>query len=260
MTWPRTARSSGPRSPGTPSPAATGSRPAATTATRWRSRSASRPWARRSTRTTATRRTSGPGFGVTVHPGALTQPYRWRTPKVVFVNSMSDLFHAKVPLDFIRDVFDVIRETPQHTYQVLTKRAHRMARIADKLDWPDNLWMGVSVESFDVVDRIDHLRATSLLRRGSCRASRYSTALPGAEPRRHRLGHRRRRVRARARDRWTPRGWRTSATSASRPAWRSSSSSGAAGRRRRTAASSTGGPGTTCRSWLQRWASPRPCG
>lgn len=105
-------------------------------------------------------RTSGPGFGVTIHPTALSQPHRWRTPKVVFVNSMSDLFHAKVPLGFIRDIFDVIRETPQHTYQVLTKRAHRMARVADQLDWPDNLWMGVSVESFDAVDRIDHLRAT----------------------------------------------------------------------------------------------------
>jgi protein gp37 len=72
---------------------------------------------------------------------------------------MSDLFHAKVPVDFIRDVFDVIRDTPQHTYQVLTKRAHRMARIADQLDWPENLWMGVSVESFDAVDRIEDLRA-----------------------------------------------------------------------------------------------------
>lgn len=105
-------------------------------------------------------RTSGPGFDVTTHPAALLQPYGWRAPKVVFVNSMSDLFHARVPLGFIRDVFDVIRETPQHTYQALTKRAHRMARVADKLDWPDNLWMGVSVESNDVVDRIDHLRAT----------------------------------------------------------------------------------------------------
>ena len=104
-------------------------------------------------------RTSGAGFGVTIHPRALQQPLRWRAPKVVFVNSMSDLFHAKVPLDFIADVFDVIRSTPQHTYQVLTKRAHRLARVADKLDWPDNLWMGVSVESADVVDRIDHLRS-----------------------------------------------------------------------------------------------------
>ena len=105
-------------------------------------------------------RTSGPGFGVTVHPSALQQPYRWRSPKVVFVNSMSDLFHARVPVGFIRDVFDVIRSTPQHTYQALTKRAHRMARMGDRLDWPPNLWMGVSVESHDVIDRIDHLRAT----------------------------------------------------------------------------------------------------
>lgn len=105
-------------------------------------------------------RTSGPGFGVTIHPASLQQPYRWKAPRVVFVNSMSDLFHAKVPIGFVRDIFDVIRDTPQHTYQVLTKRARRMARFGDKLDWPDNLWMGVSVESFDAVDRIDHLRAT----------------------------------------------------------------------------------------------------
>lgn len=105
-------------------------------------------------------RTSGPGFGVTTHPASLSQPHHWKSPKVVFVNSMSDLFHAKVPIGFVRDIFDVIRETPQHTYQVLTKRAHRMARFADTLDWPDNLWMGVSVESLDAIDRIDHLRAT----------------------------------------------------------------------------------------------------
>jgi protein gp37 len=105
-------------------------------------------------------RTSGPGFGVTVHPAALEQPRKWRSPKVVFVNSMSDLFHAKVPISFVRDVFDVMAETPQHTYQVLTKRASRLAKLADKLTWPDNVWMGVSVESFDAVDRIDHLRAT----------------------------------------------------------------------------------------------------
>lgn len=103
-------------------------------------------------------RTSGPGFGVTVHSDSLRQPYTWRTPRTVFVNSMSDLFHAKVPIGFIRDVFDVIRNTPQHTYQVLTKRAHRVARLADRLDWPGNLWMGVSVESNDAVDRIDDLR------------------------------------------------------------------------------------------------------
>ena len=105
-------------------------------------------------------RTSGPGFAVTVHPKSLAEPYRWSGSKVVFVNSMSDLFHARVPLDFIRQVFDVIRDTPQHTYQVLTKRAHRLERIAGQLDWPDNLWMGVSVENVAAVDRIDHLRRT----------------------------------------------------------------------------------------------------
>lgn len=102
--------------------------------------------------------TSGPGFGVTIHPPALKQPYTWKSPKVVFVNSMSDLFHAKVPLSFVQDIFDVIADTPQHTYQALTKRSHRMARVAGRLQWPSNLWMGVSVEDETAVDRIDHLR------------------------------------------------------------------------------------------------------
>ncbi|WP_063046009.1 DUF5131 family protein [Nocardia pseudovaccinii] len=104
-------------------------------------------------------RTSGPGFGVTIHPAALDIPLRWRSPRVVFVNSMSDLFHAKVPIGFIRDVFDVMRETPQHTYQVLTKRSLRLKRLAEQLEWPGNLWMGVSVESADYLDRVDHLRS-----------------------------------------------------------------------------------------------------
>ncbi|MCP2298529.1 protein gp37 [Nocardia amikacinitolerans] len=102
--------------------------------------------------------TSGPGFGVTTHPAALDQPRRWRAPRVVFVNSMSDLFHARVPIGFIRDVFDVMADTPHHTYQVLTKRSLRLARIADKLTWSDNVWMGVSVENSAVVNRVDHLR------------------------------------------------------------------------------------------------------
>lgn len=103
-------------------------------------------------------RTSGPGFGVTIHPQALDEPHRWRQPRVVFVNSMSDLFHARVPVKFIRDVFDVCRDTPQHTYQVLTKRSLRLRRVAEKLDWPPNLWMGVSVENGDALSRVDHLR------------------------------------------------------------------------------------------------------
>jgi protein gp37 len=105
-------------------------------------------------------RTSGPGFGVTIHQDALVLPYRWRQPRVVFVNSMSDLFHARVPFDFVRDVFDVMRDTPQHTYQVLTKRSTRLRRVADRLDWPGNVWMGVSVENTDHLVRIDDLRAT----------------------------------------------------------------------------------------------------
>ncbi|TXL84613.1 phage Gp37/Gp68 family protein [Streptomyces sp. IB2014 016-6] len=103
-------------------------------------------------------RTSGPGFGLTVHPSALDVPRQWKAPRMVFVNSMSDLFHAKVPIGFVRDVFQVIAETPQHTYQLLTKRALRLRRVADDLEWPANLWMGVSVESEAHVNRIDDLR------------------------------------------------------------------------------------------------------
>ncbi|MFI0469158.1 DUF5131 family protein [Saccharopolyspora sp. 5N102] len=103
-------------------------------------------------------RTSGPGFGVTLHENALAQPYHWRSPRVVFVNSMSDLFHAKVPVDFVERVFTVIRETPQHTYQVLTKRAARVRKLAGRLDWPPNLWLGVSVEHAGQLDRVENLR------------------------------------------------------------------------------------------------------
>jgi protein gp37 len=105
-------------------------------------------------------RTSGPGFGLAVHPSALSVPLRWREPRYVFVNSMSDLFHARVPVGFIRDVFDVIRETPRHTYQLLTKRSLRLRRLGESLDWPPNLWMGVSVESAQWLTRVDDLRAT----------------------------------------------------------------------------------------------------
>ena len=104
-------------------------------------------------------RTSGPGFGITVHPETLDEPYTWRTPRVVFVNSMSDLLHARVPISFVRDVFDVIRDTPQHTYQILTKRSVRLRRLSYQLDWPSNLWMGVSVENLDALSRVDDLRA-----------------------------------------------------------------------------------------------------
>ncbi|MFE3197842.1 DUF5131 family protein [Embleya sp. NPDC059237] len=103
-------------------------------------------------------RTSGPGFGLTTHTSALDVPRGWKAPRVVFVNSMSDLFHARVPLPFIRRVFEVMTETPQHTYQLLTKRSRRLRRLADKLEWPSNAWMGVSVENEAAMTRIDDLR------------------------------------------------------------------------------------------------------
>jgi protein gp37 len=89
--------------------------------------------------------TSGPGFALTCHPEALALPYRWRAPRTVFVNSMSDLFHARVPTAFIRDVLTVMAGTPQHTYQVLTKRPRRAAGL--DLAWPRNVWLGTSIES-----------------------------------------------------------------------------------------------------------------
>jgi protein gp37 len=104
-------------------------------------------------------RTSGPGFGITVHASALSLPYTWPGHRMVFVNSMSDLFHARVPLSFVRQVFGVIADTPQHTYQVLTKRSTRLRRVAASLDWPPNLWMGVSVEDATQLRRVDDLRS-----------------------------------------------------------------------------------------------------
>lgn len=103
-------------------------------------------------------RTSGPGFALTLHEDAVDIPLSWKRPTVVFVNSMSDLFHDDVPIEFIRRVFDVMMATPHHTYQVLTKRSKRLAQIADKLDWPENVWMGVSVENDRYAFRANHLR------------------------------------------------------------------------------------------------------
>lgn len=105
-------------------------------------------------------RTSGPGFGVALHPNVVDLPRRWRDGRTIFVNSMSDLFHDRVPLDFIQAVFDTMVATPQHTYQVLTKRSRRLAALDDRLPWPANVWMGVSVESDRYCFRVDHLRST----------------------------------------------------------------------------------------------------
>lgn len=98
------------------------------------------------------------GFALTLRPDALEAPLRWRQPRVIFVNSMSDLFHTGVPEEFIRRVFDVMQQSPRHTFQVLTKRAERLARLAPRLPWPENVWMGVSVESSEFAWRVDYLR------------------------------------------------------------------------------------------------------
>lgn len=102
-------------------------------------------------------RTSGSGFGLALHPDTLDIPRRWRSSRTIFVNSMSDLFHDQVPESYIREVFDVIESTPQHTYQVLTKRSKRLIALSDRLTWPANLWMGVSVETAQYRFRIRHL-------------------------------------------------------------------------------------------------------
>jgi protein gp37 len=89
---------------------------------------------------------------------ALEIPKRWKRGRLIFVNSMSDLFHDKVPAEFILQVFATMRATPQHTYQVLTKRPERLVKLDPKIDWPENVWMGVTVENEDFTGRIDLLR------------------------------------------------------------------------------------------------------
>lgn len=101
------------------------------------------------------------GFKLTLHPHMLEMPLHWRQPRMIFVNSMSDLFHEDVPLAFIQKVFGVMQRAPQHHFQVLTKRSERLVRLSPKLPWPDNVWMGVTVENSNYTSRIRHLRQTS---------------------------------------------------------------------------------------------------
>ncbi|WP_087754151.1 DUF5131 family protein [Paraburkholderia caledonica] len=100
------------------------------------------------------------GFQPTLHPDLVDTPRKWKKPRTVFVNSMSDLFQEAVPLDFIQHVFATMRETPQHTYQILTKRSERLAKLAPLLEWPANVWMGVSVEDERVMHRVSDLAHT----------------------------------------------------------------------------------------------------
>jgi protein gp37 len=100
------------------------------------------------------------GFEVTLHEECLSEPYSWKKPKVIFVNSMSDLFHEDIPFEFIEKVFKVMNENPQHIFQVLTKRAELLLEYSPNLNWTSNIWMGVSVEDFKAKRRIDYLRQT----------------------------------------------------------------------------------------------------
>lgn len=99
-------------------------------------------------------------FMVKTHQDQLNIPYTWKSSKIVFVNSMSDLFHKDIPLDFIKQVFKVMNDNPNHVFQVLTKRAERLFEVNKELKWTHNIWMGVSVENENVINRIDFLRKT----------------------------------------------------------------------------------------------------
>ena len=98
------------------------------------------------------------GFRLALQPDVVEMPLRWKRPRMIFVNSMSDLFHSDVPDEFITDCFRVMQRAPQHTFQVLTKRPERASELAARLPWPGNVWMGATVESAAYLSRIDHLR------------------------------------------------------------------------------------------------------
>ena len=129
------------------------------------------------------------GFQLTTpsaHAGDL--PLHWRQPRMIFVNSMSDLFHQDVPLEFILKVFDVMQRAPQHCFQILTKRSERLAQLSPRLPWPDNVWMGVTVENADYAFRIEAPEAdrcggeVHLLRAALGSLSRRSTSTASTGP------------------------------------------------------------------------------
>lgn len=133
-------------------------------------------------------RTSGPGFGLTLHEELIDQPKAWRKPSVVFVNSMSDLFHARVPFEFVQRIWETMAATPQHTYQILTKRPDRMMRFSQDLPLLPNVWLGTSIEDQERIGRILDLRDVSA-------AVRFISAEPlvgplaFSDPRVNRRGH-----------------------------------------------------------------------
>jgi protein gp37 len=100
------------------------------------------------------------GFDITLHYDVLGVPLKWHKSKMIFVNSMSDLFHERVPISFIEKAFEIMRIANHHKFQILTKRSERLLEIAPLLEWPDNLWMGVTVEMEEFTYRISHLQQT----------------------------------------------------------------------------------------------------
>jgi len=101
------------------------------------------------------------GFRVTLHPHVVNKPLELKKPRIIFVNSMSDLFHEQIPETFIHEIFNVMRRANWHHFQILTKRAERLAELAPRIEWPRNVWMGVSVENQNQVARVGHLRSTA---------------------------------------------------------------------------------------------------
>jgi len=101
------------------------------------------------------------GFHLTLHQNAVNLPLNWKTPEHIFVNSMSDLFHEDVPIEFILQVFCVMKQASWHTFQVLTKRSKHLAELASDIQWSENVWMGVSIENSNYTFRIDHLCQTN---------------------------------------------------------------------------------------------------
>jgi len=97
------------------------------------------------------------GFSLTLHHDLLEAPLKWKKPRLIFVNSMSDLFHEDVPFDFIKKVFEVMEKASQHTFQILTKRSSRLLEISQSLNWPENVWQGVSIENQDYLYRANNL-------------------------------------------------------------------------------------------------------
>ena len=108
------------------------------------------------------------GFTLTLHEDLLELPFRWRKPRRVFIGSMSDIFHQDIPNDFILKAFDTMNKCPQHTFIVLTKRADRMDELSPKINWTDNIWMGVTVEEAVYKHRIDSLRNTNAVEKFVC--------------------------------------------------------------------------------------------